>query len=93
MVEFTNLHDLRIAIDTNVPLGNAVVSIREMGENIAAISTFANVFALNCLVIRTVAKLVEQGIEPPGWRSGNAPGGDKANVRFLSRFNDCVRAL
>jgi uncharacterized phosphosugar-binding protein len=89
-----NLHDVvDIAIDTKVPIGDAVVRVPGMGEGIAAISTFANAFALNCLVIRTVAKLVERGIEPPVWRSGNAPGGDEANARFISRFRDRVRAL
>ena len=64
-----------------------------LAEPIAAISTFANAFALNCLVIRTVAALVDRGIEPPVWRSGNAPGGDEANARFIDRFRDRVRAL
>lgn len=71
-----NLHDVvDIAIDCKVPIGDAVVSIEGMGENIAAISTFANAFSLNCLVVRTVAKLVERGIEHrvaqrqcTGWR-------------------------
>ena len=27
------------------------------------------------------------------WRSGNAPGGDEANARFLARFRDRVRWL
>jgi uncharacterized phosphosugar-binding protein len=89
-----NLHDLvDIAIDTKVAVGDAVVRIPGMGEPIAAVSTFANAFALNCLVIRTVAKLIERGIEPPVWRSGNAPGGDEANARFLHRFRDRVRWL
>jgi uncharacterized phosphosugar-binding protein len=89
-----NLHDVvDIAIDTKVPIGDAVLRVDGMGENIAAVSTFANAFALNCLVIRTVAKLVERGVEPPVWRSGNAPGGDEANARFISRFHDRVRAL
>jgi uncharacterized phosphosugar-binding protein len=89
-----NLHDLvDIAIDTKVPIGDAVVRVPGMSQDIAAISTFANAFALNCLVIRTVAKLAEGGIEPPVWRSGNAPGGDEANARFIDRFRDRVRAL
>lgn len=89
-----NLHDIvDIAIDTKVPIGDAVVRVEGMGDPIAAISTFANAFTLNCLVIRTVAKLVERGIEPPIWRSGNAPGGDEANQRFIARFHDRVRAL
>jgi len=89
-----NLHEIvDIAIDTKVPIGDAVVRVPGMSQDIAAISTFANAFALNCLVIRTVAKLVERGIEPPVWRSGNAPGGDEANARFIARFHDRVRAL
>lgn len=89
-----NLHEVvDLAIDTKVPVGDALVEIEGMEERIAAVSTFANAFALNCLVIRTVAKLVHRGIEPPIWRSGNAPGGDEANARFLSRFRDRVRWL
>ena len=48
---------------------------------------------LNSLVIRTVAKLMAGGIEPPVWRSGNAAGGDEANSRFIARFRDRVRWL
>src|SRR5690606_26319448 len=89
-----NLHDIvDIAIDTKVPIGDALVSVEGVSERIAAVSTFANAFALNCLVIRTVAKLAERGVEPPIWRSGNAPGGDEANGRFLQRFRDRVRWL
>lgn len=89
-----NLHDVvDIAIDTKVPIGDAVVSVPGFSENIAAISTFANAFALNALIVRIVAKLVDRGIEPPVWRSGNAPGGDEANARFISRFRDRVRQL
>jgi len=89
-----NLHDVvDIAIDTKVAIGDAALQVEGVGESIAAVSTFANAFALNCLVIRTVAMLVEHGVEPPVWRSGNAPGGDEANARFLERFRDRVRAL
>ncbi len=89
-----NLHDLvDIHIDTAVPVGDAIVAVPGMDEQIAAVSTFANAIALNALVIRVVARLMEQGIAPPVWRSGNAPGGDAANARFLARFRDRVRAL
>jgi uncharacterized phosphosugar-binding protein len=89
-----NLHDIvDIAIDVKVPIGDCAVRVPGVGEGIAAVSTFANAFALNCLVIRTVALLAERGIEPPVWRSGNAPGGDAANARFLGRFRGRVRSL
>ena len=82
-----------IAVDTKVPIGDALMRLPGMGEPVAASSTFANAFALNALVLRTVAELLERGIEPPVWRSGNAPGGDEANARFLDRFRQRVRAL
>lgn len=89
-----NLHDLvDLAVDTKVDIGDVAVSVPGFQSRIAAVSTFANAFALNCLVIRTVAKLVERGVEPPVWRSGNAPGGDEANARFLHRFRERVRWL
>ncbi|RUT34479.1 sugar isomerase domain-containing protein [Arsenicitalea aurantiaca] len=89
-----NLHDLvDIAIDCKVPIGDALVSVEGMTERIGAVSTFANAFALNCLVIRTVANLRARDMEPPVWRSGNAPGGDEANGRFIARFHDRVRKL
>jgi uncharacterized phosphosugar-binding protein len=89
-----NLHDVvDIAIDCKVPIGDALVRIEGVGEPLAAVSTFANAFALNCLVIRTVARLATMGVEPPIWRSGNAPGGDAANARFVDRFRGRVRSL
>lgn len=89
-----NLHDLvDIAIDTKVPIGDAVISIDGVAEPLAAVSTFANAYALNALVLRTVALLAESGVEPPVWRSGNAPGGDEANARFVADFRSRVPKL
>jgi uncharacterized phosphosugar-binding protein len=82
-----------LLVDTKVPVGDAVLSVPGMSQNIAAISTFANAFALNALVIHTVALLVAQGLEPPVWRSGNVTGGDEANTRFVERFRGRVRWL
>ncbi|MGQ7847506.1 sugar isomerase domain-containing protein [Granulosicoccus sp. 3-233] len=89
-----NLHDLvDIAVDCKVPIGDALVQIGDNRERIAAVSTFANAYALNCLIIHSVARLMDRGIEPPIWRSGNAPGGDEANARFIDRFKQRVKSL
>lgn len=86
-----NLHDLvTLHIDCKVPIGDAVVQVPGVAERTAAVSTFANGFALNSLVIRTISMLAERGIDPPMWRSGNAPGGDEANARFIDRFHGKV---
>ena len=88
-----NLHDIvDISIDTKVPIGDAIIEVPGVSENTSAVSTFANAFALNSLVIRTIAHLGEMG-EDPYRRSGNAPGGDEANGRFLEKFREGQVAL
>jgi uncharacterized phosphosugar-binding protein len=89
-----NLHEIvDIAIDTKVPLGDAVLTIPDMAERIGSISTFANATALHLLILRAIQALLSRGIEPPVWRSRNAPGGDEVNARFLDRFQERVRFL
>lgn len=89
-----NLHDLvDVAVDTKVPIGDAAIGVPGVTERTAAVSTFANAFALNALVICTVEKLAAAGIDPPVWRSGNAPGGDAANARQLEGIRGRVKWL
>ncbi len=89
-----NLHTVvDVAIDTKVPIGDAVVEVGNVSERTGAISTFANAFTMNWLMMVTIDKLAERGIDPPIWRSGNAPGGDEANGRFVDRFRGRVRHL
>lgn len=89
-----NLGDVvDVLVDCKVPVGDAVVTVEGAAEPTGAVSTFANAFALNSVMIRAIALLVERGIDPPIWRSGNAPGGDEANGRFLDRFRGRVKWL
>jgi uncharacterized phosphosugar-binding protein len=89
-----NLHDLvDVAVDTKVPIGDAVIEFDGLPERAGAVSTFANAFALNAIVLRTLEELLARGIAPPVWRSGNAPGGDEANARFIGDFRQRVSWL
>ncbi|WP_406046872.1 sugar isomerase domain-containing protein [Kribbella sp. NBC_00889] len=89
-----NLHEVvDVAVDTKVPIGDAVIAVAGMPERVAAVSTFANAFTLNTMVLATIERLIEQDVVPPVWRSGNAPGGDEANAAFVGRFRERVRWL
>ena len=89
-----NLHDVvDLHLDTKVPVGDAVIDIDGVAERTGAVSTFANAFTMNWLIMSTVAALAERGIDPPIWRSGNAPGGDEANGSFIEAFKGRVRSL
>lgn len=89
-----NLHDVvDLHIDTKVPVGDAVIQVPGAIERSGATSTFANAFTMNWLMLETLALLAATGEEIPMWRSGNAPGGDEANARFIERFADRVAWL
>lgn len=89
-----NLHDLvDVVVDSKVPIGDAVLEIPGVSEKVGAVSTFANAYLLNAIVAEAVQLLAADGAEPPIWRSGNAPGGDEANARFLHRFRDRIKKL
>ncbi|NDL58237.1 sugar isomerase domain-containing protein [Phytoactinopolyspora mesophila] len=89
-----DLHDLvDVHIDTKVPVGDAVLRLDGVDEPVAAISTFVNAYALNCLTASATAALVRRGIDPPIWRSGNAPGGDDQHTGIVERFRSRVRWL
>lgn len=89
-----NLHELvDVHVDTRVPIGDALLDIGGVGERIAAVSTFANAYAMNCIMATAVSLVAQQGAEPTIWRSGNAPGGDEHMATFLARYRGRVRWL
>ena len=89
-----NLNDLAdVTLDCKIPVGDAVVALDGVEQKVGALSTIGNAFLLNSLVMETLQILVSRGIVPPIWRSGNAPGGDEWNDRFIGRFQDRIRCL
>ena len=89
-----NLHEtVDVFVNTYVPLGDAVVTIENFSQKVAAISTIANAFALQLIVGETVNLLVERGIDPPVWKSANSPGGDDYNQRHIEKYVGRIRHL
>lgn len=89
-----NLQDVvDYTVDCKVKVGDAVLELPGFEQKIGAVSTYANAYVLNCIVVEAINLLVDSGINPPVWRSGNAPGGDEWNQQFIDRFKNKVRAL
>lgn len=89
-----NLHDtVDIAIDSKVEVGDAVIEMDNLEQKVGAMSTFVNAFILNSISMEAIALLVEQGIQPPIWKSGNSTGGDEWNQQFISRFKNKIKKL
>jgi uncharacterized phosphosugar-binding protein len=89
-----NLYELvDIVVDSKVEVGDATVEIQDLEQRVAAMSTFANAFCLNAIVAAAVELLIQEGVTPSIWMSGNAPGGDEANARFIERFKGRIKKL
>jgi len=89
-----NLHDtVDISIDSKVEVGDAVIEMDNLEQKVGAMSTFVNAYILNSISMEAIALLVEQGIQPPIWKSGNSTGGDEWNQQFISRFKHKIKKL
>ncbi len=89
-----NLQDLvRIAIDNKVPNGDAVVVAHEGEPPLGPVSTQANSFVLQSLIIHTVCCLKAQGVAPVVWRSRNASGGEHNNFDVIAAMRRRVPVL
>jgi len=89
-----NLHDIvDVAVDSKVPIGDAILRIDGVDELTGPISTFANAFLLNSIVVETLSLLAGRGVAAPVFRSGNAPGGDDVNEQFRARFRGRIKHL
>lgn len=89
-----NLHEIvDYSVDCKIQVGDAVIELLGFEQKIGALSTYANAYVLNCIVIEAINMLVNEGITPPVWRSGNAPGGDEWNTRFMEQFRDKIKML
>lgn len=89
-----NLHQISdYAVDCKVQLGDATIQLPGFEQKIGALSTYANAFVLNSIIVEAINMLVNDGVNPPVWRSGNCPGGDEWNNQFIAKFKDKVRCL
>ena len=89
-----NLHEIvDYAIDCKISTGDAVISIPGFEQKIGALSTFANAYILNSIVVEAISMIVDEGVDPPVWKSGNAPGGDEWNTPRMQNFIGRVKCL
>jgi uncharacterized phosphosugar-binding protein len=89
-----NLFELSdVCIDDFNPVGDAVVNVPGFGSPIAPISNMVDFYIAHLLEIETVKQCVDKGIEPPVWRSANAPGGDEFNAEYLKKYRSRIKSL
>lgn len=82
-----------VIINQHVPPGEAALDINGLEQRVGGTGTILQCFAINWLVCRAVEKLIQQGCEPPIWRSANVPGGDEKNSKYVDKYAPRVKFL
>lgn len=82
-----------LCIDNHVPVGDAVIQVREDGTKAGPLSTIATLAIANSIVLTACELLRERGIEPRVFRSGNCPGTDEYNAQILADFMPRIRHM
>jgi uncharacterized phosphosugar-binding protein len=80
-------------LNCHLPYGDAVVEIKGCLQKTGPTSTFCNAFTINVLMVETVKRLVEMGVQPPLWMSANLPGGDEANRSLEDKYIPRIKHL
>ncbi len=89
-----NLFDLAdVCIDDYNEVGDCVVRVAGFASPIAPNSNIIDFYIAHRLEIETVKLCVARGVEPPVWRSANAPGGDEFNAQYVAKYFPRVKCL
>lgn len=80
-------------LDTKMPERDAVLEFPGLRPWVAPVSTILNAFVVQSLVAEIAGALLESGVTPPVWTSGNIPGGDEANRSLIERYAARIRWL
>ncbi len=89
-----NLFDFAdVCIDDYNRVGDCAVTVPGFETPIAPNSNLVDFYIAHRLEIETVHQCVERGIEPPVWRSANAPGGDEFNEKYIEKYSPRVKML
>ena len=89
-----NLFDLAdVCIDDYNAVGDCAVSVPGFDSPIAPNSNVIDFTIAHWLEIEAIRQCVERGVEPPVWRSANAPGGDEFNKKYVEKYASRVKML
>ena len=86
------LHEhVDIAIDCKVPYGDACIEVGNI--KMGGLSTYAACFILNSCLINGAKMVLDDGVEPPIYLSGNVEGGREHNIILENLYMGRVKHL
>jgi uncharacterized phosphosugar-binding protein len=82
-----------LTVDSQVPAGDAILSLDGLTAPVAASSTVLGAALMNAMVAQTAEELLAMGKQPPVIVSMNVPGGDEQNARLTEQYRPRLQLL
>lgn len=80
-------------LDLMCPEGDAVLDIAGLPVKTGAISTVTGITIMHAVISETLRQLIERGMTPPVFMSGNRDGGDAHNQALLEQYRAQIHYL
>jgi len=82
-----------LAIDSQVPHGDALLDLPGQRSLVGGVSTAVGVALINGIVVETADVMVRRGIDPPVIPSMNVPDGDELMAKLVATYGDRLPLL
>ncbi|TKD67704.1 SIS domain-containing protein [Pseudalkalibacillus hwajinpoensis] len=82
-----------LVLDNHVTQGDAVMHDEKHNISFGSISGILGLTIMNAIVVEAIQKLIQRGIEPPVFKSGNIDGSDELNKALINRYKDRIPLL
>jgi uncharacterized phosphosugar-binding protein len=80
-----------VVIDNGCPKGDCLLGLDGLETPVGAGSGVAGVFVLHAVIVQAIQNLLEQGVQPPVFMSGNLDGSDEFNKAILERYKGRIK--
>lgn len=80
-----------VVIDNHCVKGDAMIRMEGLPMPVGAGSGVAGLFILHSIIVQTIQTLLDRGIQPPVFMSGNLDGADRVNIPLRDRYKGRVK--
>jgi len=75
-----------LVIDNMVPPGDAAFELPGLTQKIGPVSTILNAVILHAIIIQVASEMLQRGVTPPIWISGNLDGSEEINTSHIRKY-------
>lgn len=80
-----------VVIDNCCPKGDCLLYLPGLSVPVGAGSGVAGMFIIHSIIVQTIQNLLERGIQPPVFMSGNLDGSDEYNQVILEQYKGRIK--